>query len=133
MRALISSKIRSRRLGDVGQCRLGVGVLGLEVGDGVGVVPVAEPGVLVDDLSPCTVRSVGTRLATGGTSRVDVGRPARRGGVALGLGHLVTLMGGDGNRIDWQSRTGSVTLLPIPWPAPRADNGQSQFRGGEGS
>ena len=67
MRLLISSKIRSWSSARGANHSSRERVLGFEVGDGVGVVAVTEPRVLVDDFVAVDARSSpGTRLATGG-------------------------------------------------------------------
>ena len=80
MRPLISAKIRVAQPGLARGHRLGVGVLGLQVGDRLRVVLVGEPGVVVDDrvaVVACARR--GIRRATGGTGGPPEGWP---GGVA---------------------------------------------------
>jgi hypothetical protein len=90
------------RLG-VGELRLGPGVLGLEVGDGVGVVLVAQPGVLVDD-------GVAVVLARGRDLLGDRG--------PLRVGHAGSLRSTPCRSTRWASSSPPSTRPPSSTPTP---------------
>ena len=95
MRALISENTSLAKVCRGGRSGLGVGVLGVEVGDGVGLVLVAQPLVVVDE--HVVVEDAFDRAPVGDRRRADVDVvvdfPV---GFAVEVGHSATLSAGLG-------------------------------------